>query len=124
MRDQFLNPAAAGVITAVAVVLVTQASAQSLTGLVTMLKTPWGEPDLEGIWSAEFDTPLQRSAKYADQEFFTEAQQVELDKERSATLADVRPKHGTRRMPPVFLGGSLIPSVQFLWQRNPQTYIR
>jgi hypothetical protein len=59
------------------------------------LETPWGEPDLQGIWTAEFDTPLQRSAKYADQEFFTEAQQVELDKERSATLADVRPKHGT-----------------------------
>ena len=59
------------------------------------LETPWGEPDLEGIWTAEFDTPLQRSAKYADQEFFTEAQQVDLDKERSATLADVRPKHGT-----------------------------
>jgi hypothetical protein len=42
------------------------------------LETPWGEPDLQGIWTAEFDTPLQRSARYADQEFFTEAQQVEL----------------------------------------------
>jgi hypothetical protein len=37
------------------------------------LKTPWGEPDLQGIWTDEFDTPLQRPAKYADQEFFTEA---------------------------------------------------
>ena len=61
----------------------------------TPLKTSWGEPDLQGIWTAEFDTPLQRSAKYADQEFFTEAQRVELDKARSATLADVRAEHGT-----------------------------
>src|SRR6516164_11851783 len=32
-------------------------------------KTPWGEPDLQGIWTDEFDTPLQRPAKYATQEF-------------------------------------------------------
>jgi hypothetical protein len=47
------------------------------------LKTAWGEPDLQGIWTDEFDTPLQRPAKYASQEFFTEAQRVELDKARS-----------------------------------------
>jgi hypothetical protein len=50
------------------------------------LKTPWGEPDLQGIWTDEFDTPLQRPAKYANQEFFTEAQRAELDKARSEVL--------------------------------------
>src|SRR6266568_658552 len=50
------------------------------------LKTPWGEPDLQGIWTDEFDTPLQRPAKYANQEFFTEAQRAELDKMRSEIL--------------------------------------
>src|ERR1700681_4571911 len=50
------------------------------------LKTPWGDPDLQGIWTDEFDTPLQRPAKYANQEFFTEAQREELDKQRSALL--------------------------------------
>src|SRR6516165_11893133 len=50
------------------------------------LKTPWSEPDLQGIWTDEFDTPLQRPAKYADQEFFTDAQREELDKERLALL--------------------------------------
>src|SRR4051812_7399774 len=34
------------------------------------LKTPWGEPDLQGIWTVETDTLLQRPAKYANQEFF------------------------------------------------------
>jgi hypothetical protein len=47
------------------------------------LETPWGEPDLQGIWTSEFDTPLQRPTKYVDQEFFTEAQRAELDKERA-----------------------------------------
>src|SRR2546427_5536844 len=60
-----------------------------------VLKTPWAEPDLQGIWTNEFDTPLQRPAKYADQEFFTEVERAELDKQRSETLADLRPEHGT-----------------------------
>src|SRR5216684_1234390 len=51
-----------------------------------VLKTSWGEPDLQGIWTDESDTPLQRPAKYANQEFFTEAQRAELDKERSELL--------------------------------------
>jgi hypothetical protein len=51
-----------------------------------VLKTPWGEPDLQGIWTDESDTPLQRPAKYANQEFFTEAQRAELDKVRSELL--------------------------------------
>src|SRR5229473_3135943 len=60
------------------------------------LKTPWGEPDLQGIWTDETDTPLQRSAKYANQEFFTPAQRAELDKERSALLGrDKRVERGT-----------------------------
>src|SRR6266853_2483541 len=60
------------------------------------LKTPWGEPDLQGIWTDESDTPLQRSAKYAAQEFFTEAQRAELDKLRSAFMGrDRRSERGT-----------------------------
>ncbi len=51
---------------------------------VSALRTPWGEPDLQGIWTDETDTPLQRSPKYANQEFFTEAQRAELDRQRSA----------------------------------------
>src|SRR5262249_40174001 len=50
------------------------------------LKTPWSEPDLQGIWTDEFDTPLQRPPKDASEELFTEAQRAELDQTRSATL--------------------------------------
>ena len=59
-------------------------------------RTAWGEPDLQGIWTDETDTPLQRSPKYANQEFFTEAQRAELDKERAALLGrDKRGERGT-----------------------------
>jgi hypothetical protein len=77
-----------------------QAPAVSVTApapaaaLKTVLKTPWGEPDLQGIWTEETDTPLQRSPKYANQELFTEAQRAELDKARSALLG--RDKRGER----------------------------
>jgi hypothetical protein len=68
----------------------------SATSPAPTLKTPWGEPDLQGIWMDESDTPLQRPAKYADQEFFTEAQRAELDKERAALLGrDKRVERGT-----------------------------
>jgi hypothetical protein len=61
-----------------------------------VLKTPWGDPDLQGIWTDESDTPLQRPAKYANQEFFTEAQRAELDKERAALESrDKRVQRGT-----------------------------
>jgi hypothetical protein len=60
------------------------------------LRTPWGEPDLQGIWTDETDTPLQRPAKYANQEFFTEAQRAELDEERAVLYgSDPRGKRGT-----------------------------
>ncbi len=81
---------AATAVGAVVSVSVTGTSAQAPAPAVTTpapaLKTPWGEPDLQGIWTDEFDTPLQRSAKYANQEFFTEAQRAELDRARSEVL--------------------------------------
>ena len=73
-----------------------QAPTASVTATAPVLKTPWGEPDLQGIWTDEADTPLQRPAKYANQEFFTDAQRAELDKERSALLGrDRRVERGT-----------------------------
>jgi hypothetical protein len=67
-------------------VSVTGTSAQAPAVSGAALKTPWGEPDLQGIWTDEFDTTLQRPAKYANQEFFTEAQRAELDRVRSELL--------------------------------------
>jgi hypothetical protein len=67
-------------------VSVTRTSAQAPAVSGPSLKTPWGEPDLQGIWTDEFDTPLQRPPRYANQEFFTEEQRADLDKTRSAIL--------------------------------------
>jgi hypothetical protein len=95
MRDSFFGlMMTVGVATAAGMFAVSSipARAQPPDAPTTMpagaLKTAWGEPDLQGIWTDENDTPLQRLAKYANQEFFTEAQRAELDQQRSALLSE------------------------------------
>jgi hypothetical protein len=100
-----LAAAAAGAVIAVPIGRTqAQAPAASLTAPApapaqapaAALKTPWGEPNLQGIWTDEFDTPLQRPAKYADQEFFTAPQRADLDRTRAALLGrDSRGVRGT-----------------------------
>jgi hypothetical protein len=101
MRDRFLSSTTWVAITAAAVgaaivVSATLTSAQTRAPSAPVLKTPWGEPDLQGIWTDETETPFQRSPKYANQEFFTEAQRAELDRVRS-TLGgrDARGERGS-----------------------------
>jgi hypothetical protein len=87
---------AAAAVSAAIAVPVTTTSAQAQTASGPAVKTPWGEPDLQGIWTDEFDTPLQRPAKYANQEYFTEAQREELDKQRGALYgSDPRQERGS-----------------------------
>src|SRR5262245_37535826 len=83
ISGSIVTAAIAVIVSAVISASVTYTSAQSPAAT---LKTPWGEPDLQGIWTDEFDTPLQRSPRYANQEFFTDQQRADLDKERSAIL--------------------------------------
>src|ERR1700752_4919060 len=71
-------------------------SAQSRAPSATALTTPWGEPDLQGIWTDETDSPLQRPLKYGSQEFFTEEQRAELSRRRSEFIGrDRRSERGT-----------------------------
>jgi hypothetical protein len=81
---------------AIAVFSATITLAQAPTAQASALRTPWGEPDLQGIWTDETDTPLQRPARYANQQFFTATQRTELDDARAAVLSrDARAQHGT-----------------------------
>jgi hypothetical protein len=103
MRDRFSGSIITIAIAATAVSAVISASVapasaqgQAASGATPTLKTPWGEPDLQGIWTDESDTPMQRSPRYATQEFFTEAQRAELDKLRSELPSrDRRAERGT-----------------------------
>jgi hypothetical protein len=92
--------AIAAVSLGVASVPATQTSAQAPSGATPKAalapKTPWGDPDLQGIWTDETDTPFERSPKYVGQEFFTEVQRADLDRLRAASLGrEKRAERGT-----------------------------
>ena len=46
----------------------------------TAVKTPWGDPDLQGIWLNATITPLERPAGLADKPFLTEAEAAAFEK--------------------------------------------
>ena len=68
MRERFLSSTitvaiAAAAVSAVIAASVTPMSAQAPSARapapsIQALKTPWGEPDLQGIWTNETDTPF------------------------------------------------------------------
>ena len=96
VRDRSFNSAIAVAIAAAAFGVGISLSTTRTLAQTPALKTPWGEPDLQGIWTDETDTPLQRSPKFANKEFFTEAEREQLDQARSALLRrDKRVERGT-----------------------------
>ena len=61
-------------------------------------KTSWGEPDLQGIWSGETLTPLERPAKFAGKPVLTPAEAQALEQEvASRPGRDDRSKKGTEK---------------------------
>ena len=71
-----------GTITAVLTVVLlasVPAAAQVAAGEWTVPRTPWGEPDLQGIWNNATTTPLQRPVELAGQEFFTPEEVADRD---------------------------------------------
>jgi hypothetical protein len=61
-------------------------------------KTSWGEPDLQGVWTDDFQTPLQRAPRYANKELFTDEERAELDRQRAGILRrDQRVTQGSER---------------------------
>ena len=64
-------------------------------------RTPWGEPDLQGIWTRDADVPLQRPLKYGNRAFLTDAERADLDRQISGILgrdsAESRRSRGTER---------------------------
>jgi hypothetical protein len=54
-------------------------------------RTPWGDPDLQGIWNFATLTPLERPKELSDKEVLTDAEAAEFEKQtlrqRYATLS-------------------------------------
>ena len=50
-------------------------------------RTPWGAPDLQGVWDFRTITPLQRPEELGDQEFLTEEEAA--SREQAAVARDI-----------------------------------
>jgi hypothetical protein len=71
---------------AIAIAGQTPASAPKNAGSPTKktwmpLRTPSGQPDLQGIWNFGTVTPLERPAAYADKEFLSPAEAAEFERQ-------------------------------------------
>ena len=54
-------------------------------------RTPWGVPDLQGVWTNTTTTPLERPDELADREVLTDEERAELD-ELAVRNADQPPR--------------------------------
>src|SRR6476620_974665 len=42
-------------------------------------RTPWGDPDLQGVWDYKTITPLERPANFGDRQFLTDEEVARLE---------------------------------------------
>lgn len=72
-------------------------------------RTPWGHPDLQGIWNNSTTTPLERPAKFAGREFLSEDEAKAMD----AAAADANDRRLDDRTADVNAAYN-----QFWWERG------
>lgn len=60
----------------------------------TTLRTPWGDPDLQGTWDNKSITPLERPKELAGKEFLSPQEAAELEKKIAAERVDAAPRPG------------------------------
>jgi hypothetical protein len=74
--------------------------AQSSNSKWTQPKTPWGHPDLSGIWTSDdlHDVSLERPAQYGARQYLTEDEYSQragqVERAKSAIVTGERPKEG------------------------------
>src|SRR5690606_14937125 len=84
MKHMAHSGIAAGTLTAIAALATpTNAGAQSQP------MTPWGEPDISGVYAEYTTAPLERPPELGDKEFFTPQELEEWEQQRLAELNSV-----------------------------------
>ena len=87
MRRRLLECACvAAVLIAVTVVFKFVPTGTAQSDQTQTLTTAWDAPNLQGIWTSDYQTPLERPAQFEDKEFFTDEERIALDGERTRLL--------------------------------------
>jgi hypothetical protein len=82
----------------IAVVIVVLQAIGSLEAQDGVRRTPWGDPDLEGIWTNATLTPLQRPPELAGKAFFTPEEAAQFQRAR------IQQTNADRPLPPGQVG--------------------
>ena len=88
--------ALAALVTLIAVVALVPVPAAGQAGADTSTRprTPWGEPDLQGIWDFRTITPLERPDEHEGKQFLTEKEAAEFEQQTAETRVDRPPPEG------------------------------
>jgi hypothetical protein len=57
-------------------------------------RTPWGDPDLQGVWTGSTLTPVERPQRFAGKAFLTTVEAAAWEAEASANRVDRPPRPG------------------------------
>ena len=66
----------------------------------TAPRTPWGDPDLQGLWNNSTTTPLERPGELAGREFLTDEEVAEVDPFAVEGFVDVVLEQQAQDRPP------------------------
>src|SRR5262245_2292960 len=58
----------------------------STEGEFSPAQTPWGHPDLQGVWDYRTITPMQRNPQFGDREFYTDEEIAALESGANARM--------------------------------------
>src|SRR5262249_15770900 len=90
-------------------------------------RTPWGAPDLQGIWSCNTITPLERPDKYAGREFLTD-EEVPADlpppEQRAAERRRTPRGRVTDIDAPAEEAGRVVGAYEAIWSPAGRTHVR
>ena len=81
-------------LTVIMSMVVTPVAAAQTRDTWTPPRTPWGDPDLQGIWTNATITPLQRPREFAGQEVLTEEEAAALEQVTAERRVDGPPRAG------------------------------
>ena len=82
----------------------------------TAPKTPWGHPDLQGVWDYRTITPLERPTALSGKQFLTEDEAANFEREenRQQNRDLIDPARGGLQYPP----GGVVPYNEFWYDRG------
>src|SRR5512134_3730593 len=68
-------------------------TAAKATKAYTPPKTPWGDPDLQGNWPAQFNIPMQRAANLKDKEVLSDEEFAQAEAQARQQSANVQKQY-------------------------------